>query len=943
VSGQEPPDLLENLRRRERLAGRARRPASGVRTLDGPTTPTMPIIPWSDAETVGVPVPALPGPRRPVGRFRRPMPADGAGQAPDARRPAAPGPEPLGPETSGPEPREVAGGGERSRSAGRAAAVEPAARRALALLLVAALAAVDGWGFARLFSVADLRPLVPVAAVAPVLLVAAASAWRRRPPPLALSMLGWVVGFVLVAAVTVEAGAGGPLARLAGVRAGVLDGPVRLLDVAVPAPGDPDLLVVPFAVCWLAAALGAELVVRTRTRLLPAAPALAGLLAATAAAVPATGSNLGPAVALTALAGLLVLARQPIAVEAGAPRVGMARTRPPSPRSPDGTAVPPAAASADGPLAPGQAVSVGRAQQPRITIASGRPPRLPAAARAIVALAVLVAAALAAGALLPGAFGTGGPVDPRAYRSTPVGQVDGLNPLSELAGWTARPDERLFTLRLAGQAAGPVPLRLAVLSDFDGASWTSSARYTRAGPIIPPSAGQPLRTGRADIGARVTQDLTVAGLTGALLPSVDRPVELGPAGDPGFAADLTDGLLLRSSPLAPGERFTVVSAPAPARSMALLAALTTGTPATAAQDTEYLALPPNVPPVLRALALVAAGQGAGPFQRAALLQHYLAANFRFDPSVPPGHSLAHVEHFVADTRRGTSEQFAATFVLAARILGLPSRLVVGFAPTAPAGPATVAVTGRQALAWAEVRFDGAGWLPFFPTPAAADREGAALAGSTQGESAAQAALVTAAVRGPLAVPAAADRPVVRAVAPSGRASQLGALLASVGTGAAVVAAGYLTVAFARPVARRRRRLSGRRGARERVVLAWEHAVDALLAVGAPIPASASPTEVVRLGSAAVGERVSDRRPRASGHGAGVSALRGLANLTELVLFGPGDRAAGLGPAAVADEARRLALVVERTAWRTASRRRRLAIRLSARAVLTRRGPSGRGR
>ncbi|MBL7486740.1 hypothetical protein I6A62_01315, partial [Frankia sp. AgW1.1] len=346
MTGPERPDLVENARRRERRASSPRRAMPAGGSVDGPTSPTVPIVQRSEADTVRVPVLALPAPRHPDGRgrsARNPAPESGRGletpgpQAgrPEAYRPEARGLAPRGSDLRGADLRraEPRGRGEsrpgdggsagrvdanpvplvRVRPARAPAPVEPAARRAASLLLVAALALVDGWGFVRLFSAADLRLLVPVAAVAPVLLVVAASWGRRRPAPFALSALLWTVGFVLVAAALVTAGAGGPVARLAQVRTGVLAGPTRLLDVAVPAPADADLLVVPFLVTWLAAALGAELVVRTRTRLLPAGPALLGLLAATAAAVPGPGSNLAPATALAAVAGLLVLVRRPAA------------------------------------------------------------------------------------------------------------------------------------------------------------------------------------------------------------------------------------------------------------------------------------------------------------------------------------------------------------------------------------------------------------------------------------------------------------------------------------------------------------------------------------------------------------------------------------------------------------------------------------------------------
>jgi transglutaminase-like putative cysteine protease len=410
--------------------------------------------------------------------------------------------------------------------------------------------------------------------------------------------------------------------------------------------------------------------------------------------------------------------------------------------------------------------------------------------------------------------------------------------------------------------------------------------------------------------------------------------------------------------MAAGDRFTVVSAPAPARTIDELAALTTGPGPTATGDAEYLALPPEIPPVLRALALVAAGQGTGPFQRAALLERYLATNFTFDPTAPPGHTLAHVEHFVSDTRRGTSEQFATTFVLAARILGLPSRVVVGFAPGAPGGlgPVTVAVTGRQALAWAEVRFDGVGWLPFFPTPAAADAQGATLAGSTQGESVAQAAAVDAAVRGGLTAPVTAPAPVQAPPGPA-RARGVDGLLTVAGTCVAALVAVYAALAYARPAARRRRLLSTRGGPRERVVLAWAHTLDALGAAGVAVPASASPTEVLGLGAAAVGgegERApAPARPVGTGQARGSGPLRRLTDLATLALFGPDDGAGGASGAdageiargggwagaagdRAAAEARRLAREVQRLSWRRLPRRRRLVSRFAPGRVLGRR-------
>ena len=68
------------------------------------------------------------------------------------------------------------------------------------------------------------------------------------------------------------------------------------------------------------------------------------------------------------------------------------------------------------------------------------------------------------------------------------------------------------------------------------------------------------------------------------------------------------------------------------------------------------------------------------------------------------------------TRRGLCEQFASTFAVMARTLGIPSRVAVGFTPGELNGDGSYSVFGKNAHAWPEVWFDGIGWVDFEPTP-----------------------------------------------------------------------------------------------------------------------------------------------------------------------------------------------------------------------------------
>jgi len=78
-----------------------------------------------------------------------------------------------------------------------------------------------------------------------------------------------------------------------------------------------------------------------------------------------------------------------------------------------------------------------------------------------------------------------------------------------------------------------------------------------------------------------------------------------------------------------------------------------------------------------------------------------------------------IETFLEE-RVGFCQQFAGTFALMARSLGIPTRVATGFTwgepSTNEANETVYTVTGRHTHAWPEVYFQGLGWVPFEPTP-----------------------------------------------------------------------------------------------------------------------------------------------------------------------------------------------------------------------------------
>ena len=123
------------------------------------------------------------------------------------------------------------------------------------------------------------------------------------------------------------------------------------------------------------------------------------------------------------------------------------------------------------------------------------------------------------------------------------------------------------------------------------------------------------------------------------------------------------------------------------------------------------------------------------------LQEYFRTTFSYSVDLGPSDGRDPITQFLQD-RVGFCQQFAGTFALMARQLGIPSRVAIGFTWGDPIGTledgrTTYQVTGRQAHAWPEVWFAGLGWVAFEPTPG----RGAPSAVSYTGQRALQDSLI----------------------------------------------------------------------------------------------------------------------------------------------------------------------------------------------------------
>ena len=107
-----------------------------------------------------------------------------------------------------------------------------------------------------------------------------------------------------------------------------------------------------------------------------------------------------------------------------------------------------------------------------------------------------------------------------------------------------------------------------------------------------------------------------------------------------------------------------------------------------------------------------------PYDGVIAIQRYLHRNYAYDPEVRrASYPLA---SFLFDQRAGYCQQFAGSMALMLRLVGIPARVVSGFAPgTLDREEGVYTVHDTDAHSWVEVYFRGIGWVTFDPTPAAA--------------------------------------------------------------------------------------------------------------------------------------------------------------------------------------------------------------------------------
>ncbi|MEU5566811.1 transglutaminaseTgpA domain-containing protein [Micromonospora musae] len=652
----------------------------------------------------------------------------------------------------------------------------PAVRAVPTVCLVLA-AVLAGLLFAPVFGLRAL--LLPVGVPAAVVLLVAAvcagrPAWESWRPLLLTGAGLLAVTETLLRPTTLV---GLPTAETGrALLVGATDSWQLVLQSTWPARPGPELLLFVPLLVLLAAVLGVELLHRPGGPLLALAPSLAVAMVGQLYHALPPGPAAAAALAYAGLAGALLAAH---------------RRAPATP----GTA--PTAAGGGATRVVGAAPPALRRLLPPVVAWSRLVP--PVVLGGLAALLVV--------ALLPAA--------PPRYslrqdQRAPLAEASVTDPLDDIAYRLAHPTTPVFRVR---EAAGVDRWPLVVLDTFDGVNWRPGDRYRRLGTELSPGPAVtvPVR--------RRSAEISTVDTGGPWLPSQTWPA--GVRGlDPLVEQDQST-LLLPGGAADARYRLSWWQPEIDAREL--------GSAPIDQFASGGLGGLGEVPPAVTDLAEQALRGVRPTFQAALVLEAFFRQNYRLavGADLPTGHAWPQLADFLLDSKRGTSEQFAAGYVALARIAGIPARLAVGFrAPETRDPDGGYTVRNGDVLAWPEVAVRGVGWVPLDPSGSATATAGAGDGGV---------AGVAAQVRAQLPAPHDLREPPVAPRGPSGGGADgtVGGLPWRVPLGVVLLLAlGWLAgVPVAQEVrARWRRRRPGAAG----VVGAWAEARDRLRAHGVAV-------------------------------------------------------------------------------------------------------------
>ncbi|MFJ6717249.1 MULTISPECIES: DUF3488 and transglutaminase-like domain-containing protein [unclassified Streptomyces] len=333
-----------------------------------------------------------------------------------------------------------------------------------------------------------------------------------------------------------------------------------------------------------------------------------------------------------------------------------------------------------------------------------------------VALGLALVAPVALPAMGGGMLGTGGD---GGSGGSGGGTISAVNPLVSLQSSLNAQDNRVvLRYRTDSPQLSEQYLRILALDEFDGVKWEASGRpLTDVPPRLPnPQGLSDLEIRRTASEVRTTVSAAETYAQRYLpMPYPATQVDIGGKWrfEPVGRTLVGDQLGKDTYQNVQGAQYTV-------RSLLLQPTaeqLRHAPPTDPLVMNEYTKLPDNLPAVVGDTARRVTRGAKDNYTRAVMLQDFFAVSggFRYDTTVSSGTGSQAIVRFLND-KEGFCIHFSFSMAAMARSLGIPARVAVGFTPGTKQSDGSVNVTMRDAHAWPELYFEGAGWTRFEPTP-----------------------------------------------------------------------------------------------------------------------------------------------------------------------------------------------------------------------------------
>ena len=400
---------------------------------------------------------------------------------------------------------------------------------------------------------------------------------------------------------------------------------------------------------------------------------------------------------------------------------------------------------------------------------------------------------------------------------------------------------------------GGVYLRLASLPQFDADGWSNVEIRLNTGNELPAVPGL------TDVPDQErTTRITVKDFRSQYLPVPYAPRSFQAEGDWRYDANSLTVVNGENETRALSDLSYTVQSVDLAPDAGDLRGAVAGTPL---DDAVTGKSPEDLPEGLVQEALRVTKDADGAADRAAAIQAYLrGSRFTYSTEPLPGSGYRALENFLLRDRRGYCEQFAAAMAMMARVVGIPSRVSVGFLPGERDGD-TYRVSIRDMHAWPELYFSGYGWVRFEPTPGSVT--GSAPSWTVQGADEAASSAddePTAAPSASAEAPSTAPEDVpADQQASDGTAAGFPWARTLLGSGAGLVVLLVLAAPATLRIRRRTSRLSADQLGDEQVEAAWAEIRDTVLDHGGTWP-SGSPQVIGRQ----VGDRLDVEESAAMG-------------------------------------------------------------------------------